>query len=243
MSKDIVKKESAALTPMELISTAVQNGATPEQLGQLMDLQDRWEAKQSKMDFIQALSKFRSKCPDVEKDKKAHNSNYATLSHTLSTIKDTMQECGLAHTWNTETTGRAETTEIKVTCIITHTAGHSESSSLSAGIDTTGSKSVIQGIGSTVSYLERYTLYAVLGMTSKEMDNDGWTGPILKTKLKEHMRALCSELNQITDRDTMEYLNGLWKDNKAALSQAKLDLPDFYQSAVDCKNNAKMKLE
>jgi len=244
---NIVKKEETALvqtpTPMDMIQMAVQQGTGPEQLGQLMDLQDRWEAKQAKRDFIIALSQFRKECPDIEKDKDGHNSKYATLSHTLDTISQTMENCGLAHNWTTETSGRQETTEIKVTCIITHINGHSESSSLSAGIDTSGSMSIIQGLGSTVSYLERYTLYAVLGITSKDMDKDGWQGPLGRHKLKEHIRGLCNELGAITEKDTMEYLNGLWKDSKKELKQAQLDLPDFYQSAEDSKNNAKMRLE
>jgi len=36
-----------------------------------------------------------------------------------------------------------------------------------------GNKNPIQAIASTVSYLERYTLLAITGLTTKDMDDDG----------------------------------------------------------------------
>ena len=44
---------------------------------------------------------------------------------------------------------------------------------MSAPADDSGKKNKIQAIASTVSYLERYTLYAILGLASAEMDDDG----------------------------------------------------------------------
>jgi hypothetical protein len=51
--------------------------------------------------------------------------------------------------------------------------GHSESTSLSASPDTSGSKNAIQAIGSTVSYLQRYTILALTGLATEDMDDDG----------------------------------------------------------------------
>ena len=51
--------------------------------------------------------------------------------------------------------------------------GHSEETTLKAPPDTSGSKNSIQAIGSTVTYLERYTLLAATGMAAAGMDNDG----------------------------------------------------------------------
>lgn len=177
---DIVKTDETQLvatpTPMDMIMMAVQNGSTPEQLGQLMDLQDRFEQKEAKKAYILALAKFRKDCPDINKDAKAHTSKYSTLSNTLDTVKSTMQDCGLTHSWKTETEGKEEKKEVTVTCILTHTGGHSENSSLSGGLDLGPGRNAIQAMGSTTSYLERYTLNAVLGITTREMDDDGY-GP------------------------------------------------------------------
>jgi hypothetical protein len=50
--------------------------------------------------------------------------------------------------------------------------GHSEETTLSAPSDTTGSKNPIQAIGSTITYLERYTLLALTGLATYDQDDD-----------------------------------------------------------------------
>jgi hypothetical protein len=50
--------------------------------------------------------------------------------------------------------------------------GHSERTTLSATADTSGSKNSIQAIGSTVTYLQRYTLLAAVGLAAGG-DDDG----------------------------------------------------------------------
>lgn len=62
---------------------------------------------------------------------------------------------------------------VKVTCRITHVLGHYEETALSAAKDESGGKNSIQAIGSAVTYLQRYTLLSLLGLATKEQDNDG----------------------------------------------------------------------
>jgi hypothetical protein len=62
---------------------------------------------------------------------------------------------------------------VKVTCKLTHKQGHSEEVTLEAPLDTSGGKNNIQAMGSSVSYLERYTLLAITGLATKEQDDDG----------------------------------------------------------------------
>lgn len=190
-------------TPMDMIMQAVQNGSTPEQLNSLMDLQDRFEQKEAKKSFVLALAKFRKDCPDINKDAKAHTSKYATLSNTLDTIKSTMENCGLTHSWRTETTGKEETKEVTVICIVTHTDGHSETSSLTAALDLGAGRNTIQAMGSTVSYLQRYTLFAVLGITAREMDDDGY-GP--NQTIDEDQKAFIIDALKEMGADTSDFL-------------------------------------
>jgi hypothetical protein len=51
-----------------------------------------------------------------------------------------------------------------VTCVISHGDGYFEENSLAAAQDDSGNKNSIQAVGSTVTYLERYTLKAALGL-------------------------------------------------------------------------------
>jgi len=52
------------------------------------------------------------------------------------------------------------------------TLSGNQANTLSAAADTTGNKNSIQAIGSTLSYLQRYTLCAALGLAAEE-DDDG----------------------------------------------------------------------
>jgi hypothetical protein len=159
----------AAVTPAEMLHIAVQQGADLDKLEKLMELQDRWEKNEAKKAYTNAMSQFRSDCPTILKTKRAHNSTYAGLAETISQIKGLLSKNGLSHSWRTEQGNNM----ITVTCCITHSQGHSECTSLSAGADSSGNKNSIQAIGSTVTYLERYTLVAILGLASSDQDDDG----------------------------------------------------------------------
>lgn len=172
---EIAKIENRALTPitpMDLLQKATESGADLDKLEKLMDLQERWEKNEARKLYVRAMSTFREKCPSIAREKKSHNAKYAGLADTLDVIKGLLCECGLSHSWRTGQEGN----NISVTCIVTHVDGHFEETTLFAAPDNSGSKQPIQAIGSTISYLERYTLYAVLGLASKEMDDDG-NGP------------------------------------------------------------------
>lgn len=61
--------------------------------------------------------------------------------------------------------------ELKVTCVVTHREGHSERTTMTGPEDYSGFKTLIQSRGSSVSYLERYTLKGAFGLTSADSDN------------------------------------------------------------------------
>jgi hypothetical protein len=79
--------------------------------------------------------------------------------------------------------------------------GHSEETTLKAIPDTSGSKNSIQAIGSTVTYLERYTLLAAMGMAAAGMDNDGRTvDEEQKPKISEAQVLEClTSINEAPD--------------------------------------------
>lgn len=169
---DLAKKEQVTatiVTPLDIINQANKQDVSIEQMQKFMEMQFAWEANEAKKAFVTAMSKFRSECPSIIKTKEAYNSRYAGLAETIEQIKSLLSSCELSHSWKTE----QESGSVKVTCVVTHSQGHSESTSLSAEPDSSGSKNKIQAIASTVSYLERYTLYAILGLASMEMDTDG----------------------------------------------------------------------
>ena len=186
--------EQKDATPLQMVQTAMERGMDAATIKEFMDLADRHEAKQAKRAFDQAMSTFRSQCPTIEKTAQGHNSKYAKLDKTIEQIKGLMHECGLSHSWRTGQTDG----QITVTCVVSHIDGHSEQTSLSSAPDDGGKMNSIQRIGSAVSYLERYTLFAILGLASGDMDDDGRTaGRNAKTITKadaDHLDKLASKV-------------------------------------------------
>lgn len=160
-------------SPDRLIELAITQNADVDKLGKLMDLKDRWDAKQAKAQFDAALSQFQSLCPVLKKTKEiAYNTtkySYAPLSSIKEQIQEFLTTCKLSYRWEFKDNGES----IEVTCILSHVSGHSEKTSMSARADSSGSKNEIQQRGSTVTYMQRYTLIGSLGITSADSDDDG----------------------------------------------------------------------
>lgn len=162
-------------TPNAVIMMAMQKGYTPELIKQMMDLQERFEKNEARKAYHDAMSRFKENPPEIEKDRTvsfgAGKTSYkhASLANVTTKINKALSDHGLSAGWHTEQTEKG----ITVTCTITHRQGHSESTSLTAGADTSGSKNAIQAIGSTVSYLERYTILSLTGLATYDMDDDG----------------------------------------------------------------------
>lgn len=168
---DLTVKQSAQVattSPMQLIEAAVNANADIDKLERLMSLQERWEQNNAKKAFFAAMSKFNAECPTIIKKKQAHNSKYAPLGDIHEQIKPTLVSCGLSFRFEQD-----HSNGIEVSCLVSHELGHTEKSTMKAPADTTGNKSAIQGIASTVTYLMRYTLCSALGITTADEDMDG----------------------------------------------------------------------
>jgi hypothetical protein len=152
----------------KIMALAVEKGDL-DKVEKMMELQERFEAREARKDYVVAMSAFRAECPTIIKTKEAYNNKYAGLAETIAQIKSLLAKCGLSHSWKIDNKDK----EVSVTCFVTHIGGHQESTTMTAPPDTGGKKNPIQEISSTVSYLERYTLYAILGLASAEMDDDG----------------------------------------------------------------------
>ena len=61
---------------------------------------------------------------------------------------------------------------VEVTCHLRHVDGHIEITTLSGPRDQSGGKNAMQAIGSSTTYLERYTLLLLLGLAPKGVDTD-----------------------------------------------------------------------
>ena len=160
-------------TPANLMQIAVEKGADLDQLKALMELQERYEDREAKKLYTKAMAKFKATPPLLVKDQKVSfgktNYNFANLGQISTKINTALSKHDLTASWQTTQDDRG----ITVTCNITHIAGYSESTSLTSPPDNSGNKNAIQGIGSAVTYLSRYTILALTGLSTSESDDDG----------------------------------------------------------------------
>lgn len=175
-----INTQPAATTPSALLELAVSQGADIDKLEKLMDLQERWQKGEAAKAFKQAMANFQAEKPELKKTQKAsfttkgggHKEyNYASLPHVQRLVDPILSKFGLSYTWRQQQDGDTVT----ITCIVSHIDGHIEENSMSAPHDASGNKNAIQAIGSTVSYLKRYTLEGALGL-STDKDDDANAG-------------------------------------------------------------------
>lgn len=161
-------------SPMEMAISLKQSGLSTEDMKQMLELQKDYEANEARKEYNKAVAAFKADPPDITKNKKVAYKDvkysHATLDHVASAISECMSEHGLSFNWKTN---QLDGGLIEVICTMSHRMGHSESTKLSSKPDSTGSKNPIQSIGSTVTYLQRYTLLALTGMATRETDDDG----------------------------------------------------------------------
>jgi hypothetical protein len=168
------------MNPARMIELAIEKGAV-DQLDKLLALQERWEANEARKAFVRAMAQFKSARPTIYKNKDVgYNSkkaeggrvaySHATLDNIDEVLGEHLSRAGLSYSWHTK---NLDQHWIEVTCVLTHEMGHSEQTSLKAPVDATGNKNPIQQIGSTITYLERYTLLAATGTSVRGMDDDG----------------------------------------------------------------------
>ena len=172
-----IRREEVKGTPAILISQAIAKGADLDKLEKLLALQERFEENEARKAYHKAMTAFKANLPQIDRNKKIDYAagggrvkySYATLFNAVDKIIPELSKYGLSMGWSQKQTEK----ELTVTCRITHELGHSEETSLTGPHDTTGSKNAIQALGSTNSYLERYTFFALLGVAAKDQDDDG----------------------------------------------------------------------
>lgn len=171
----------------ELISHAVTHDFDLDKLQRLLDMRDAENKKHAKKEFFEALAAFQADCPPIMKSRAVDytsqrtgtntNYRYADLAAIEKVIKPIKLKHGFSHRFEYVEVPNPDDAKgkrwIEVTCILTHTGGHEERTRLQGPPDDSGSKNAIQSSGSSVTYLERYTLKGALGLTTTQDDNDG----------------------------------------------------------------------
>jgi hypothetical protein len=202
-----------AMTPMEMLAQAIDRSMPIETVDKLLVLAERWDKTQARKAFDAAVAAARLEIPVIIKIATGHNNKkYADFATIARTIDPILGKHGLGYRFRTIQDEKA----IRTACILFHKDGHSEENTLSGPADASGSKNAIQAIGSTLTYLQRYSLIQALGLAASE-DDDG-RGAGIGEKITDDQAATLREMIESFGADERRFCTYL---KVAALS----DLP------------------
>ncbi len=141
----------------------------------LLAVKKEWEADEARKAFVTAFAAFKSEAVRIVKNKDIldgplRGRRYADLFAVVDSITPALSRHGLSTSWAVV---RDDKDWIEVECILVHVQGHAERRKMGGPPDVGGAKNPIQARASAVTYLERYTFLASVGMAAAETDSDG----------------------------------------------------------------------
>ncbi len=228
-----------ANSPMGMMLAALSQGADLSQIEKMMDLQERWERREAEKAFNDAMSAFKAEAVEIIKRREVDFTSqkgrtyykHAELSDVVEVVGPPLSKHGFAWSWTMEQIDG----QIKVTCILKHRAGHSDSVSLQAAPDNSGNKNSIQAIASTVTYLERHTLKAITGVSEKGDDKDG---VVDNTPLADAWIARAKACVTAAD------LGEIWKEGLAEIQKTNdMSVYEKFKEAVSARGEDLKKTE
>lgn len=167
-------------SPLAILQQAVLQGASMDMIEKLMALQERHEANEARKAFDQAMADAKAEIKPILKTKKVDftsqkgrtNYDYEDLADVSEIADPILSKYGLSTRFRSVQDG----SKLTIICIVSHRQGHREETALSAHNDDTGNKNAVQAIGSTATYLQRYTKKIALGLAATK-DTDGVSPP------------------------------------------------------------------
>lgn len=169
--------ESAAILSV-IERMAMNPDIDPERVERFIALKRQMDADAARRAFNAAMSDAKAEIPVILKNRQVgyeHKSGdssteyrHEDLGQIARTVDPILTKFGLSYRFRTTS---APNEPVSVTCIVAHRDGHSEENTLTAGRDDSGKKNNIQAVGSTITYLQRYTLKAALGLAAAADDD------------------------------------------------------------------------
>lgn len=200
---------------MEMLSEAIRAGQPIDVIREIKAMVTEIAADEARRAFDEAIAEAKAEIKPIVRTEKGHNGKYADLAAVENAVGPVISRFGLNYRHKAEQ-GPAG---LKITCILSHKQGHREETSITAGPDTSGSKNSIQAIGSTQTYLMRYTLLMALGLSTTK-DDDGVAaggGEVIDAEQVAVLRTLLDE----TSSDTAKFCQVMKVDGLPSIPASK----------------------
>jgi len=163
---------------IQLISRVAANPAVDvSKLERLLDLQERYQLRQSEVAFNAAMQAAQAEMPVVLRDAKnpQTNSTYARLETLSKAMSPVITKHGFSISFGTDVSPLPD--HYRVTCDLSHSAGftrryHADVPVDGAGIKGVANKTLTHALGSTLSYGRRYLKLMIFDVATTD-DDDG----------------------------------------------------------------------
>lgn len=216
-------------TPMDMLNKAVANGQSVEVISGLMALYERWEASQARRAFDAAIADAKAEIPVIMKNRTVDFTSskgrthyrHEDLAEVARTVTPILARYGLSYRFRTAVEGST----VIVTCVVSHRDGYSEETALPGPRDDSGSKNSIQAVGSTLTYLQRMTLKAALGLSASD-DDDGKAsggGDEAEDFVSDNQLVALRDLIEAADADEAKFCAVMKVPSLAALPAKMFD--------------------
>ena len=179
MADTPIVKHELEVSPLAIIAQAMEKGIDADQLGKLMDLQERFERNKANAAYNQAMAAAQSQMPIVLRDKfnDFTKKRYSSLESVNADIKPIYSQHGFSLTFCEEeckTPG-----SIRIRCDVSHAAGCTRQVWGEFPLDGTGASggrsgmNAVQAKGSTFTYGRRYLTLNIFNVVIEGEDKDG----------------------------------------------------------------------
>lgn len=188
-----------------------------EKLERLLEMQKQIMAKNAEMAFNSALVRLSADLPrivrsrsvayDIDKNNKQLGKKeafkYAAYEDVDAALRPLLAREGFHPSFDMQPR-QGDGGGAIITCTLLHVDGHSMKASVVVALDTSGGKSNIQAMGSTISYGQRYCLKMLLNIVTVGEDDDG-AGAEKKSITEEQVKQLNNLLLE-TKSDRIKFL-------------------------------------
>lgn len=234
-------------TPFDLIQMALQQDVDVAKLESLMEMQKSWLADEAFRAYAAAMNLCQREMPVVVRDKE--NKHTKTMYAQLETIAAAIRPIYTKHGFSLEFSEAECPMEghRRIVCNIQHEAGHQKQFHLDSMLDDAGTKGAttktpIQALGSTVSYLRRYLTLMIFNIAVADEDKDGNAHEpllseteitILRTKCHDHVRLGIEKSAEILETALVKWLSAEQKSDAATFEAVEARMFASAISALD----------
>jgi hypothetical protein len=210
-----------------MIISAIKSGLPVETMERILSMRTQLKQENAKEQFIQAMANFQAQCPVIKKTKDIKEkgggktrSSYAPIDSIVAQVKEIIMANGLSYSIKTT----SDTANLTATCVVSHSAGHSEQSSFVVPLGTEAFMSEVQKFGARATFAKRYAFCDAFGIITGDKDNDGAVDNKQEVKEDDIKKAIAEFKKCLTKDSFLKVWKNIGKElrvNEEVIAVAK----------------------